>query len=984
MRKKIAILSFFVLLFTFFGAVTVKADSPVNTSFNFTIETKVGTADAVVSDLGLKEYGSSVTIDAGTYNPSYEFAFYIVNGKVEASLPESHDFLITSDLEITALYKPDATFAVAFMDSNQEMLDVQFVSSGGSALAPDPNGMVKPGYVLNEVTPWSGSYTGVTQDTVCWVQYVSAVPGSIELTVTNGSADQATYDFNEVATLTASGTGNFQFWMNQGMIVSQNPTYSFTVVEAGSYIAIYDETEASPDPTSLFVSLVQYSGYVTDYRTFVGQFVVPAGEDLVEYGYLVSDYPGGITFQTPDVQKMRANKYNPETNEFVGSFSDATYSEKTIRAYVVTTDGVDEAVTYSDAPFVRDLIISEIIEEGGNKAVEIYNGTGHSVDLTPYTVELYANANLTPGSTEDLTGILKHNEVYVIYNSASAAEIIAAGDLADNGIANFNGNDSVVLKKSGAIIDNVGQIGDDGYFCNDATLVRKSSVVAGDSVADDVFDRTIEWDVYPQNTYSYLGFHIMREVNPPVSITLSGAATVVVGGTTQLSVTTDPVDANNDIIWYSSDEAVVTVDQSGIVTGVAQGTATVYAYSLFNHDVLDSHSIEVPAPATYTVTYEENGGSLVSDESGISSGSTATEPADPTRTGYKFNGWYTDDVSFNNLYDFETSVVSNTDLFAQWLEEFTVTFDTDSGTSVDAQTVADTEKATLPDPEPTKADHTFNGWYVDSFFDVLFDFDNEPITGDTTIYAEFLENFTVTFDSNGGSAVSPEEVGNGLTANEPADPTKADKEFGGWYSDLGLTTEFVFTTEITVDITLYAKWNEPAAGSELMIYEVYGGGGNSGSYYKNDYIVLYNSSGSAIDLTGYSVQYASSSGTSWSVTTLSGSIGAGEYYLIQENAGSGGTADLPTPDAIGSISMAGTGGKVALVSSTTPLSGSDPSGDASVIDFVGYGSANAYEGTGSTPAPSNTKSVQRTSFIDTNDNSADFAAVTPDLSYLSE
>jgi DNA/RNA endonuclease G (NUC1) len=167
----------------------------------------------------------------------------------------------------------------------------------------------------------------------------------------------------------------------------------------------------------------------------------------------------------------------------------------------------------------------------------------------------------------------------------------------------------------------------------------------------------------------------------------------------------------------------------------------------------------------------------------------------------------------------------------------------------------------------------------------------------------------------------------------------------------------------------------------VVISQVYGGGGNSGATYTNDYIELYNAGTTDVALDSWSVQYASAGGTSWQVTSLSGTIASGHYYLVQENAGAGGTTPLPTPNATGSISMSGTAGKVALVNSTTALSGTGcPTMPSSVVDYVGYGtSANCYEGTGPTPAPSNTMAVFRTNdgATDTNDNSADFVRGAP-------
>ena len=88
--------------------------------------------------------------------------------------------------------------------------------------------------------------------------------------------------------------------------------------------------------------------------------------------------------------------------------------------------------------------------------------------------------------------------------------------------------------------------------------------------------------------------------------------------------------------------------------------------------------------------------------------------------------------------------------------------------------------------------------------------------------------------------------------------------------------------------------------STIVISQVYGGGGNSGATLKNDFIELFNRGTTTVDLTGWTVQYASATGTSWTATALSGSIPAGGYYLVQEAQGTGGTVDLPTPDALGS------------------------------------------------------------------------------------
>ena len=164
--------------------------------------------------------------------------------------------------------------------------------------------------------------------------------------------------------------------------------------------------------------------------------------------------------------------------------------------------------------------------------------------------------------------------------------------------------------------------------------------------------------------------------------------------------------------------------------------------------------------------------------------------------------------------------------------------------------------------------------------------------------------------------------------------------------------------------------------AQVVISQVYGGGGNSGAKWKNDFIELFNAGTSSVNLSGWTVQYASTTGTSWQKTPLSGSLAPGQYYLVQEAVGSGGTDPLPTPDAVGTISMGAGSAKVALVASSALLAGACPSGMA---DLVVYGTPNPACPSSPAPALSNTTAALRLALgcALTGINSADFAADTP-------
>ena len=168
------------------------------------------------------------------------------------------------------------------------------------------------------------------------------------------------------------------------------------------------------------------------------------------------------------------------------------------------------------------------------------------------------------------------------------------------------------------------------------------------------------------------------------------------------------------------------------------------------------------------------------------------------------------------------------------------------------------------------------------------------------------------------------------------------------------------------------------AQSNVVISQIYGGGGNSGATLRNDFVELFNRGSVPANIAGWSVQYASASGSNWDRAVLSGAVQPGQYYLVQLAQGTGGSAGLPAPDATAGLNLSATSGKVALVNNSTLLTGTSPSG-SQVVDFVGYGEANFAEGGRSAPELSNTTAGFRRSggCTDSNNNQADFATGQP-------
>ncbi|HZU20636.1 MAG TPA: lamin tail domain-containing protein [Gaiellaceae bacterium] len=175
-----------------------------------------------------------------------------------------------------------------------------------------------------------------------------------------------------------------------------------------------------------------------------------------------------------------------------------------------------------------------------------------------------------------------------------------------------------------------------------------------------------------------------------------------------------------------------------------------------------------------------------------------------------------------------------------------------------------------------------------------------------------------------------------------------------------------------------------ASGSaSLVVSQLYASGGNSGATYANDYVQLFNRGTTSVNLSGWTLQYASAASASWSATALSGTIAPGQSYLVQLASGGTTGSPLPTPDAVGTTNLAATGGKVAVVDDTATLScgasAGSCSGVSTLADLVGYGTASDYEGSAAAPAPGATTAILRSGggCGDTDANGTDFATGAP-------
>ena len=225
-----------------------------------------------------------------------------------------------------------------------------------------------------------------------------------------------------------------------------------------------------------------------------------------------------------------------------------------------------------------------------------------------------------------------------------------------------------------------------------------------------------------------------------------------------------------------------------------------------NNDVLENNLICAKLEATFTAD-----GTTLAPAQTIDRGGKFTKPAAPSKENHTFAGWYNGDEKFD--FDADTTNAPNVlELVAKWdINQYTVQFVSDHGSFAD-QTIEygkliETDKLTIPEVEG----YTFDGWYTDDIhYSTKFDF-NTPITGDTKVYAKWTaKDYEVSFITEHGKTPTSQNVKYNGTADDPGKLTEEGYTFIGWYTDEAHKTKFDFSTPITGDTKVYAKWEKNA------------------------------------------------------------------------------------------------------------------------------------------------------------------------------
>jgi len=346
-----------------------------------------------------------------------------------------------------------------------------------------------------------------------------------------------------------------------------------------------------------------------------------------------------------------------------------------------------------------------------------------------------------------------------------------------------------------------------------------------------------EFTIYPltKEGYTFDGWFANEECTTPANLTItkgsSGDITlyakwtpitytidyVTYGGTATGNpatyIITDSITFNNATLsgyvfkgWYTAAEG------GSKVTGITAGTT--------GNIILYAHWDYVS-----TITFESNGGSPVNSISNVE-GTAISAPVAPTKEHYTFAGWYSD-AALKNVYSFATQPAEDITLYAKWTPVvYEIEYVLNGGTNSENNVVEYTVEDKIELYAPSKVGYTFIGWFTDA------EFTSSVVTelkvgtsGKITLYAHYSVNqYTISFESNGGTSVSAITQNYATSVTAPEAPSKNGYTFAGWYSNASLTSRYTFSTMPADNITLYAKWNLETYN---ITYNLNGGTNNS-------------------------------------------------------------------------------------------------------------------------------------------------------------
>jgi hypothetical protein len=306
-----------------------------------------------------------------------------------------------------------------------------------------------------------------------------------------------------------TGTGCFSMTINS--ISIQGETCSPPACDGGAV------TDAAGTPTVLGCNGLENSiitfGYTSEAIEAEYIFVITDAAQIIQ---------DTTAFPQYDFSLLGEGAYQVWGSSALGGFNEATLTPGEPLSGVLGVECDSLSTSYlsvdildcESASFCEEIFISEYVEgNSNNKAIELYNPSPVDIDLTGYHMETWNNGATAPTNTQELSGTIEANGVFVLVNALAAPELYQAADVVSQ-ITWYNGNDVIALYHDGEIIDQMGVFGEDpgdpwsvdggaGEMA-EFTLVRKANVSQG---SIDWAVGQFQWDAYPQDNFDFIGYH---------------------------------------------------------------------------------------------------------------------------------------------------------------------------------------------------------------------------------------------------------------------------------------------------------------------------------------------------------------------------------------------------------------------------------------------------------------------------------------------
>ena len=531
-----------------------------------------------------------------------------------------------------------------------------------------------------------------------------------------------------------------------------------------------------------------YTGKWEEYTLGTQNITINAIYELVPYGIIYHNTTGA-THNNPtgyDVedQPIILKDAHKTGYKFVGWYTEATFENKVTEIEIGTAETLNlyakwEAIEYTitylydaDLGYFADDIVVKVtytIEDAFDFASLLCKKEGYTFDgwFTEKNIGTGKKVNgVSKGTMGDIS-VYAHfglKEYTITYNNV-------------NGATNTNPTNYTVESEDISIYP-LSQKGYtfDGWYVNEDCTVAANTIISNGSTGDIVLYAKWTPIVY---TIEY--------------VTFGGTA---VGNPSTYTITDNITFKDATLSGYVFKGWYTAVDGGVKTTCITAGTT--------GNIVLYAHWDYVS-----TITFETNGGSSVMPIINVE-GTSITAPASPTKEHYEFDGWYSDSA-LTNAYSFTTQPSEDITLYAKWTPvsyeiQYVLNGGVNSKDNVSRYTIEDT--VTLYDP--SKVGYTFIGWFTDAqFTSAVVTEIQEGTSGKITLYAHYsINQYTISFESNGGTNVSAITQNYASNVVAPESPSKNGYVFVGWYSNASLTSKYTFSTMPAKNITLYAKWQK--------------------------------------------------------------------------------------------------------------------------------------------------------------------------------